>query len=178
VDPQASSVTALYPPEFPGLTVVGNAVNLLLFVAGKPIPKGRPRTRVQQPKGRKAWAQIYTPETTVDWEETIGWQSREQLTLLSLTHPEMQGVELPLAGRGFLSLRFNFDKPKSTPKTVLFPVKSRTDWDNLAKAVPDALQVAKVLENDSMITDATVIKRYSEPGHPQGVEIDLTVVRN
>ena len=147
-------------------------------MAGTPVPKGRPRTRVRQPKtpGAKAFAQIYTPHDTVGWEDMVIVQVRQQLTGLLLDHPELAQVELPLSGPAMLFMRFNLPRPKSLPKKVRYPMKSKTDWDNLAKSVQDALQAGGLIENDCMVIDGAASKRFAEPGHPIGVEIDLTVL--
>jgi Holliday junction resolvase RusA-like endonuclease len=166
------------PAGFPACFIAGAAVSFSLFVAGTPVPKGRPRTRVVQPKesGAKAWAQIYSPHETVGWEEMVIVQVRQQLVGLQLTEPRLSQLEMPLSGRGLLSMRFNLPRPKSLPKRVQFPMKSKSDWDNLAKSVQDALQLAGLILNDAMITDGSAAKRFAAPGHPVGVEIDLTVM--
>jgi Holliday junction resolvase RusA-like endonuclease len=179
VDTEQAPVAALNPPGFPACVIAGDAVSLSLFVAGTPVPKGRPRTRVVQPKnaGASAYAQIYTPHETVGWEDMVIIQVRQQLIGLTLTEPRLAQLEMPLSGRGLIALRFNLPRPKSLPKKILFPMKSKTDWDNLAKSVQDALQAGGLIQNDTMVTDATTAKRFAEPGHPIGVEIDLTVLR-
>lgn len=40
-----------------------------LWIAGNPIPKGRPRYGGRSPR---------TPEATREWEEVVGWQARSQ----------------------------------------------------------------------------------------------------
>ncbi len=175
MEPQVSSVTPADPLGFPAASVAGSAASLQLFVSGKPVPKGRPRGRAVTPKGGgKPWIQFYTDEGTVTWEAWVAHRVVEQVT-----HLEVLGdsdLRLPFAGRVLVSLRFNFERPKSTPKSVLYPVKNRTDVDNLAKAVLDALQNARVLVNDNIVTDLTVIKRYADDAHPEGVEIDITAL--
>lgn len=177
MDAEQAPVAAINPRGVPACFIAGSAVTLSLFVAGTPVPKGRPRTRVVQPKdSARAWAQIYNPHETVGWEEMVIVQVRQQLVGLQLAEPRLGQLEMPLWGRGLLSLRFNLPRPKSLPKKVLFPVKSKSDWDNLAKSVQDALQGAGLIKNDAMVTDGSVAKRFAEPGHPTGVEIELTVV--
>lgn len=177
MDTEHAPITSLNPAGFPACSVAGGAVSLSLFIAGTPVPKGRPRTKVVQPKGPSipAYAQIYTPHATVGWEEIVILQVRQQLAGLLLDEPRLAHVDLPLDGRGLIAMRFNMPRPKSTPKSVKYPMKSKSDWDNLAKSVQDALQGAGVIKNDVMVTDATVAKRFAGPGHPAGVEIDLTV---
>lgn len=131
-----------------------------------------------QPKNpsAKAYAQIYTPHETVGWEDMVIVQVRQQLVGLMLDEPGLARFEMPLDGRGLIALRFNLPRPKSLPKKIQFPMKSKTDWDNLAKSVQDALQGAGLIRNDAMVTDASVAKRFAGPGHPPGVEIELTVL--
>ena len=162
----------MYPVGYPALDVAGKLANLRLFITGKPVPKGRPRSRVMSAKGTKPFVQVYTDDETASWEESVSWQSRAQVS--SLSRDDGFEVALPFRDRVVLTLCFNFEKPKSTAKSVAYPVKSRTDVDNLAKAVMDALQNAGVLVNDNIVTDLIVMKRFTSPGHPQGVEVDLT----
>jgi Holliday junction resolvase RusA-like endonuclease len=122
--------------------------------------------------GGKPFIQFYTDEQTVGWEGWVAAQVQHQL--MSLEFEGDVDVPLPLTERVLITLQFNFERPKSTPKSVLYPVKSRTDVDNLAKAVLDALQNARVLSNDNIVTDLTVSKRYVDDDHPEGVEIDIT----
>lgn len=178
MDAEQASIASTYPRGFPACVVAGNAVALKLFVAGTPVTKGRPRTRVVHPKepGAKAWAQIYTPSETVGWEEMVIVQVRQQVVGFQLDQGRFAELELPLSGRMLLHARFNLPRPKSLPKRVKFPVKSKTDWDNFIKSVQDALQAAGLIMNDCMVTDGSGAKRFADSDHPSGVEIDLTVL--
>lgn len=149
-----------------GALLIGNVCQLSLFVSGKPVAKARPRTT--------RTGHTYTPDNTATWEQHVGWQVREQLSRLVV-----QGVSLPMpfTGRVVITMRFNFDKPKSTPKKVKHKLK-KPDFDNLAKSITDVLQAGHygvgVFQDDSQITDAVILKRFSDDEHPQGVEIELT----
>lgn len=72
-----------------------------------------------------------------------------------------------------VNLRFNFTKPKSTPKKVTNKL-TKPDWDNLAKGVMDALQNLGLYRDDAQVTDCTTCKRFADADHPEGVEIDVT----
>lgn len=157
---------ATYPAGFPAVDVVGRATALRLFVLGRPAPKGRPRGRVVNPHGAKPFVTFYTDEATQKWEAWVVHEVDKQLRQLDCV--------LPLTGRTLVTLRFNLERPKSIPITVKFPVKNRTDVDNLAKAVLDALQNCHVLSNDCIVTDLAISKRYADSEHPEGVEIDIT----
>lgn len=140
--------------------------HLSLFVQGKPVAKARPRTT--------RLGQTYTPAGTVTWEQDVGWQVREQLTRIAV-----DGVRLPMPfeGRVIIEMRFNFIKPKSTPKKVQHKLK-KPDYDNLAKSITDVLQASEggvgIFRDDSQVTDAIISKRFADSEHPEGVEIQLT----
>lgn len=144
-----------------------------LLLQGDPKPKGRPRSRVVTPKdGGKPWVQVYSDEQTASWEETVGWQVRQQL--LEWTMDGTPGeLVLPLSGRTLVEMRFNVNKPASTPKKVEYPLK-KPDIDNLAKSVLDGLTKMGLLKDDNIVTDMNICKRYVEEGHPLGVEVEIT----
>lgn len=170
-----ASLFAPHPEGFPGAFVAGRTVAFRFFVPGKEfnreveVPaKERQRARIIQSPGKKAFAQWYTPKKTVDWEEHVGEQARAQL--LSLT----EDFTLPQKDcRVIMQIRFNVRKPKSYPASVRWPVK-KPDLDNLVKAVLDGMVNGRIIEDDNCITDLQTMKRYAEPGHPVGVEVDVT----
>lgn len=134
------------------------------------MPKGRPRTATRAGKNGKPFATIYTDEKTASWEDKVGWWSRQELGAAMA----LGQVDFPLDGRLVVGLDFFFDKPRSVPKRVEYPQRTRTDVDNLAKAILDALQGAGIIKNDNAVTDLLVRKRWSSDLHPEGVEVDLT----
>lgn len=149
----------------------GSIVFFGFSVIGTPKPKARPRT-VRNPK--TGFVQTFTPSVTVNWEQTIVWQVKQTLAWVSVNYPE-DLEKLPFASRIVADIRFNVVKPKSAPKSVMFPLKAQPgDIDNLAKSVLDALQLAGVIEDDKTVTDLNTYKRFVEAGHPEGVEVELT----
>lgn len=126
------------------------------------------------PRGKKPFVQFYTEKKSADWERTVADQARAQV--LSAT-VEGDGADfvLPLTGRVLMTVRFNLAKPKSYPKSVVHHTK-KPDIDNLEKAILDGLVQGRIIEDDGLVTDSVTMKRYVEPGHPEGVEIDLTVL--
>ena len=146
--------------------VQGSVASLEFFVEGKPISKARPRT---VRNGGKTWT--YTPKTTVDWESTIAYAARQQMAAISME--DDTEITLPFEGRVIVSLTFYFDKPKSYPKKVRHHLK-KPDLDNLAKSVLDALENARFVKNDNIVTDLMLSKRYTLNGEPQGVLIEIT----
>lgn len=93
---------------------------------------------------------------------------------VSVNYPGEMDV-IPFSGRILADIRFNIVKPKSAPKSVLYPMKAQPgDIDNLAKSVLDALQLSGTIVDDKTVTDLIVAKRFVEPDHPEGVEVELT----
>jgi len=88
-----------------------------LWFSGNPIPKGRPRVGM---------GQVYTPGDTLSWENTVGWQARDQWKRAPLLGP--LGIE-------FVFYREN---------------RRKVDLDNLQKAMLDGLQ-GILFKDDSQI---------------------------
>lgn len=150
-------------PNRPGMVMFS------FVVVGSPKPKARPRFR-RTPN----FVQTYTPETTVNWEQTIVAQVKAALVEVNMTYPGEADV-LPLAGRIMADIRINCLRAKSLPKSVQFPMKATPgDVDNLAKSVLDALQLAGVIQDDKTVTDLSAYKRFADTDHPEGIEVQLT----
>ena len=152
------------------------ALSLKLYVDGKAEPQARPRGRVVAPKhGGKPWVQFYEEKKSSDWQEQVAVQTRAQIPKIEV-HGDGD-FTLPAEGRVLMGIRFNLEKPKSYPASVIHHTR-KPDVDNLAKAVMDGLVKGRILKDDNMVTDLTVYKRYATPDHPPGVEIDLTIIRD
>lgn len=173
----ATPVGQVHPSGFPSAVVAGACLAFQVFIPGDPIQKDRPRGRVVQPKGGKAWIQWYSTKKTEDYERLVTQESLRQLRSVEVDGD--QDFTLPIRDcRYLINLRFNFEKPKSYPKTVVHMTKM-PDIDNLAKSVLDGLvgkDGSQVLDKDGPITDLTLQKRYADDAHPPGVEISVTCV--
>lgn len=146
-----------------------SAVIFRFRVLGTPKPKARPRTVRNAKTG---FVHTYTPDSTVNWEQAIVWQVKQALAEAQLDHDLSA---LPFKGRILADVRINVERPRSLPKSVQYPMKSRPgDVDNLAKSVLDALQIAGVIGDDKTVTDLTTYKRFADADHPEGVEVELT----
>jgi len=108
-----------------------------LWFSGNPIPKGRPRLGLRG---------VYTRASTKEWEETVGWQCRDQWKRKPLLGP--LGIE-------FIFYREN---------------RRKVDLDNLEKSMLDALE-GILYENDSQIKKKSGEIRHSKE-HP-GVEVEI-----
>lgn len=131
-------------------------------------------------KNGKPFVQTYSDKRSADYELLVGQHVKDQLVGIETERPLPEDGDedfvLPFKEhRVLIGLRFNLAKPVSYPKSVVHHTK-KPDIDNYAKAVLDGLVKARVLADDGMVTDLTIAKRYIEPGHPEGVEIDLTAI--
>jgi len=184
VESGPASLFAVHPAGHPAAVVAGRAVSLTLFIPPRPIkkpadrgiePLHRHRVKVITPSGGKPLPQMYPDPRSEAWEEWVAKQAFEQLMQVP-TQGEGEDFTLPLREmRVLVNLRFNLPKPKSYPKRVVHHVK-KPDIDNYAKAVIDGLVKGRIIEDDGLITDLAIQKRYLEPGHPEGVEVDLTAL--
>lgn len=107
------------------------------IIPGQPVAKGRPRL------GR---GHVYTPAKTVAYEQVVALAAKAA----------MRGNKM-LTGPLDVRLLFFLNKPKSNKSTE--PV-GKPDFDNLAKAVCDALN-GIVWKDDSQIVHATVTKEWA-----------------
>ena len=118
---------------------------------------------------------MYPDPRSEKWEQYVADEVVKQLMQVP-TEGEGEDFVLPLREcRVLLNLRFNLPKPKSYPARVTHHTK-KPDIDNYAKAVIDGLVKGRIIEDDGLITDLSIQKRYIEDGHPKGVEIDLTAL--
>lgn len=175
----------MHPTGYPAALVAGRAVSLSLFIPPRPTKKAsdngieplhRHRVKVITPHGgAKPFPQMYPDPRSAQWEEWVADQAVDQLIQVP-TQGDGDDFTLPLRDmRVLLTLRFNLPKPKSYPKRVVHHIK-KPDIDNYAKALIDGLVKGRIIEDDGLITDLTIQKRYLEPGHPEGVEVDLTAL--
>lgn len=170
-------VLALHPGRLPFAVVAGRAVCVGIFIPGKPHAKDRPRARVMPLEGGRHNAKspcgyplFYSTEEMKDYERHVGETAMAQLKSVP------GDFLLPFQDcRVIASLRFNFLKPSGYPKSRVH-MTVRPDLDNLQKAVYDGLVKYGVLKDDSPITDHIVMKRYADDQHPEGVEIELTIL--
>lgn len=76
---------------------------------------------------------------------------------------------------GAVCLELVFVLPRPQRPKALEPI-SRPDWDKLARAVSDAL-TGILYVDDSQVVQASVVKRYAQPGEPPGVVVECVRFR-
>ena len=122
-------------------------------------------------KNGQPFVKFYSSKQSAEYEDYVG-----QCALFQLRRVEVDGDDdftMPVRDcRILVHLRFNLAKPKSYPKSVVWPIR-RPDLDNLVKAILDGLDKADVIDDDNAITDLSVMKRYADADHPEGVEVEL-----
>lgn len=125
----------------------------------EPIGKGRPRTG----KGGR----VYTPAKTRQWESAASSAFAMQAKIYGLSEP----YDCPLRVR----IRAVKSRPKALRRKkdpdglLLAPVKP--DADNIAKAVLDAAQKARVMVDDALIVSLTIETLYCERDGEPRVEL-------
>ena len=139
------------------------------FVPGHPTPQGSMVAGVNPHTGR-AFVKHDNRENLLTW--------RGRITSRACDHWTDDPSEAPF----FVSLRFWFRRPKShlgsgrnanivKPSAPAFPMaKKRSDIDKLERAVLDALSDV-VWIDDAQVVSVRKFKRYTEPGHAEGVRI-------
>ncbi len=116
-------------------------------VSGIPVAKARPRVTKFG---------TYTPQKTKDYEQLVQWSYKNKC--------KGQAIEGPIK----ITITFFMYIPKNTSKVrtkrkiarEILPTK-KPDWDNMAKAVTDALN-GLAYKDDNQIVEAHIYKFYSE----------------
>ena len=115
-----------------------------ITVPGRPVPKGRPRLGV---RGRKAF--VYTPERTVEYEQTVGLCARAAVQGCgALECPVAVKIDLHLHG------------------------KRRIDVDNCAKSILDGMNGVVYLD-DNQVVDLRVRKLRVKNRRQERAEIEI-----
>jgi Holliday junction resolvase RusA-like endonuclease len=93
------------------------------------------------------------------WREAIGAAARHALTL---AHP----ADAILLGPVLAEITITVPKPKSAPKRLTsWPItRTSQDIDHHARAVLDALTVARVWKDDAQVVELTIRKVYPGEG--------------
>ena len=117
-------------------------------VSGNPVPQPRPRVST-----RGGFARAYVPK------EHPVHAYREAVALLA----RAAGAR-PHDGDVVLSIDAVFARPKSHAKLKDPPTRpAKSDWDNVGKAVSDALH-GVAYHDDDQVVEAHVTRRYARPG--------------
>lgn len=135
---------------------------LLWSVAVLGIPKGQPRGAATSRGGKP---RIYTPNTAENWKSCIADEVRDLLSADPLDETLRLEIDFFMKRPKSLCRRKDPDGPLRCPK--------EPDWDNLGKAVCDALEQIGVYNNDKLIAEGEVRKFYHRKGGRPGAIIAL-----
>lgn len=124
-------------------------------VNGNPVGKGRPRF-----VRRGNFVQTYTPQKTKSYEDSVRESARQAM---GSSDPLETPISIYLYIRLPIPASYSKKRTRDCIEGAERPTK-KPDWDNIAKAVTDALNGICYVD-DCQIVDAHVRKVYSvEPG--------------
>lgn len=139
-------------------------------VRGTPKPQPRAKTRVVQPKGRPAFAHIYTPRVGDEWKRAVARTAG------------LHAPAAPMDGPVRVELRFYLPRMKKHERLRVgddaFLASDRVggDCDNLAKAVVDVLQAKGYFVDDAQVAAVDVRKWYAAVGAVPGLVVRVGAV--
>lgn len=128
-----------------------------VIIPGQPVAKGRPRFDCR--------GHAYTPDKTVRWEQMAATILRSVIGTPRYDQPLK------------LHVTAYFERPKRLMTKKANPNRihhtSKPDADNIGKIVADALTMAGVVRDDSIINQMMITKYYAAKGAPAEVVILL-----
>ena len=142
-------------PGLDGALVPGGAVFFSLTLRGKPQHKGRHRSRIVQPKGKKPFIHNYPDPETEAFEKTLAQAAALKMGRRSPTDQPL--CLLVIASREIPQSWSRKDRESALAGRTL--PTSRPDWDNYGK-ITAALNGVVWLD-DSQVVDGRSIKRYA-----------------
>lgn len=136
-------------------------LKLSVFVDGT--PAGQPRVKAMVKNGK---TQVYTPDTADAWKDSI------ILTIRGM----VRGRVTPLKGPIFLRTLFFFPRPASgapTERNRSYFKATKPDFDNLEKAVADAITGSGLWEDDDQVVKNLSFKVLASPEDHVGARIEV-----
>ena len=121
----------------------------MVEIPGAPIGKGRPRGASIGGRVR-----LYTPKKTADWERSAAMVMTSVWRKAPLDEP----VEVQIAAFSHRPKRL---LRRKDPDHVIYKT-SKPDADNICKCALDALVMAGVLRDDSLVVKVTMLDFYAE----------------
>ena len=138
-----------------------------IFIPGKPRGEGRPRSRIAFKDGRP-FIIVYPDNTAKEWKKCVQ------------AHFEMKWNRPSNDSPCRVDIFFYLPRPKKymRNKDPNGPILSGTsfDRDNLDKAVLDAMQRARVFENDSRVAWGTLGKMFHAKDGEPGARVVVSVL--
>lgn len=135
---------------------------MIVIVKGRPV--AQPRTRSDSRTRRH-----FTP----DPKGFVGsWKTAVRFAWRRVSPAERARIAAWRDGKEplHIAIQVRLEKP---PTSKLEAPTSKPDWDNLAKAVQDAMENEGVLGNDSWVVSASVLKVWADHPSEAGATIAL-----
>lgn len=138
------------------------AWKLFASIEVKGDPKGQPRPRAFSRNGK---ARIFDCGSAESWKSLIALAARDHLPASPLACPVRVDVE------------FHFRRPlrlmkKKSPPDFL-PHTAKPDRDNLDKALLDTLTQIGFFQDDALVVEGTIRKRYTRIDSAPGALIEI-----
>lgn len=131
--------------------------SIKIIVPGEPVPKGRHRSRIVQPRNRPAFIHTYPDPETVKYETAIAWCAKGVMGPRGLLLGPLEAritVWVPIPKSWSIKQQVRAMSGEIRPT-------SRPDGDNYQKAAMDAMN-GIVYKDDAQIVDGSFSKRYSD----------------
>lgn len=131
----------------------------IFTVPGIPVAKGRPRVTKYV---------TYTPQKTKDYENLVRWSCKSKYKDKPLNGP----IRVDIIFYMLIPKGTSKKRTKAKIKGDILPTK-RPDWDNMAKAITDALN-GIAYNDDNQIVETHIYKYFSD--NPRA-EVKITQIK-
>lgn len=147
--------------------------SIKITIPGEPVPKGRHRARIVQPRSKPAFIHFYQDADTEAYERRVAQEAGLVMRGRGLL---LGALKIDVVAHVSIPASWSEKKRLSCQDTVLLPASvlptSRPDADNYLKCCLDAMN-GVVYKDDSQVVKMSVEKRYST--HPR-LEIEIFAV--
>lgn len=135
-----------------------------LIIDGLPKPQPRARAQVVH-RGKRVFPHMYTPDSPdlKTWRASVVWAWQCAAVIQPWCFPVVMHATLYVPRL----------KKMTTPHAVPCITRMFGDWDNLGKAISDALTDANAWTDDAVIYDARITKYHHAEGGSPGARIVL-----
>lgn len=146
--------------DFPQIPFCGyefGVTSIKIVIPGDPVPKGRHRARIVQPRFKKAFIQFYQDAATEAYEDRVAHET----ALVMKGRGKLVGA-LRIDVMAFVAIpaSWSLKQKQKAIEGLILPV-SRPDADNYLKCCLDAMNDV-AYKDDAQVVDMTVKKRYAE----------------
>lgn len=131
--------------------------SIKITVPGDPVPKGRHRARIVQPRNKPAFIHFYQDADTEAYEKKVAWQAR---IVMGPRGWLLGALEIRVTAWVSIPQSWSQKQQARALNGDLLPT-TRPDADNYLKCCLDAMN-SVVYKDDSQFVTMSVTKRYSD----------------